>query len=469
MEIRVVERSFLKTRISIIFKDVERDFDSKIYELGKTSLVFEKDNIKHVIIGGGDINPFSKSLEHSLHAIQNNSYRFPEEVFKSLKEAIKFYDIDAFAIKLDELQVRCFIENMHDTFYFFDDFKTNKHVSVLQEIEIESHTESDDVIIAQAISGGRRYAKDLVYMPANVCTTDYLLEQAKKLSQMHASCSFEYLDERQMEKEGMNCFLAVGRASKQPSYLALLTYSNGPRDQSPIVFVGKGLVFDSGGLNIKTGNHMYGMHGDMAGVASLYGMLASIMELDLKINVVIAACLVENSTGSDSYRPGDVLVSHHGMSVEVVNTDAEGRLVLCDALSYVKKYDPSEIVDVCTLTGSIWSALGSAYSGLFSNDEKISRDLIRASIESQDHVWPMPLAVPYTCSLTSDVADTSHLGNMSVAGSISAALFLQKFVQGYKWAHLDIAGSAGSFSKSTKPSGRVVPLLTQYLINKVFY
>ena len=351
--------------------------------------------------------------------------------------------------------------------YVFDELKTTKEDYSLDSIELVYSGEQDvrqAVKIGSAIACGQNYTKDLQNLPANICNTDYMLNEARELTNKYDKFNLDYLNEEQMAELGMGCALAVGRGSDMPSYTVCVEYNGAGNDDAPIVLVGKGLVFDNGGVCIKGAKGMDSMKMDMGGAAAVMGTMKTLSMLNLPINVVGVMGLAENALDARSYRPGDVLKSMKGLTVEVSNTDAEGRLVLCDTLTYIGKYKPKAVINMATLTGAMIISLGDAFSGLFSNSDKLANSLQQASQASSDLVWRMPLHKPYMKKLDSKVADMDNCGRDGSAGSITAGLFLSRFTEDYEWAHLDIAGSAmGDFS-NCKASGRPVPLLTQYLL-----
>ncbi|MFT4693877.1 MAG: leucyl aminopeptidase [Francisella sp.] len=353
--------------------------------------------------------------------------------------------------------------------YVFDELKTTKENYSLDSLEIVYSGEQDidqAVKIGSAIACGQNYTKDLQNLPANICTTDYLLNEARELTNKNDKFNLDYLNEEQMAELGMGCALAVGRGSDMSNYTVCMEYNGADNDDAPIVLVGKGLVFDNGGICIKGAKGMDSMKMDMGGAAAVMGTMKTLTMLNLPINVVGVMALAENSVDARSYRPGDVLKSMKGLTVEISNTDAEGRLVLCDTLTYIAKYKPKAVINMATLTGAIIISLGDAFTGMFANSEKLANSLQQASQASNDLVWRMPLHKPYLKKLDSKVADMDNCGRDGSAGSITAGLFLSKFTEDYEWAHLDIAGSAmGDFS-NCKASGRPVPLLTQYLLSQ---
>jgi len=259
--------------------------------------------------------------------------------------------------------------------------------------------------------------------------------------------------------------LAVTRGSEQPAKLITLEYSGADKKQKPVVLVGKGITFDSGGISLKPGAEMDEMKYDMCGAASVLGTLQAIAEIGLKLNVVGVIPSAENLPSGSASKPGDIVTSMSGQTVEILNTDAEGRLVLCDALTYAAKFKPDTVIDLATLTGACVIALGHVASGLFSNDDKLAADLLAAGAETHDRAWQLPLWDDYQPLLDSNFADMQNIGGRA-GGSITAACFLSRFTKDYRWAHLDIAGTAWFSGKEKGGTGRPVPLLTQYLINR---
>ena len=316
-----------------------------------------------------------------------------------------------------------------------------------------------------AISNGAKLCRDVANMPPNICNPMYLAEQGKEL-ESYDKVSVDIVDEKQMAELGMNSYLAVGRGSENESAMTVINYKGGKEDEAPIVLIGKGLTFDSGGISIKPAAQMDEMKYDMGGAAGVLGAMRSLAELDLPINVigVLAGC--ENMPGGRAYRPGDVLTTMSGKTVEVLNTDAEGRLVLCDALTYVERFDPELVIDVATLTGACVVALGKHASGLLSNHNPLAHELLNASEQSGDRAWRLPLWDEYQDQLESPFADFSNLGGRD-AGTITAACFLSRFTKKYNWAHLDVAGTAWVSGGANKgATGRPVPMLTQFLMNR---
>jgi leucyl aminopeptidase len=317
-----------------------------------------------------------------------------------------------------------------------------------------------------AIAGGSKLCKDLANLPGNICTPTYLARQAVELSEKYPGISASILDEDDMEKLGMGALLSVSKGSRQPAKLIILEYRNGPAGQKPIVLVGKGLTFDAGGISIKQAPQMDEMKYDMCGGASVIGTLSVVAELELPLNVIGIVPSSENLPDGNANKPGDIVTSMSGKTIEILNTDAEGRLILCDALTYAERYDPELIVDVATLTGACIVALGHHPSGLMGTDDALCEALIRAGESAEDRVWRLPLWEDYQEQLKSNFADMANVGNRD-AGTIIGACFLSRFTEKVRWAHLDIAGTAWVSGKAKGATGRPVPLLSQFLLDRV--
>jgi len=316
-----------------------------------------------------------------------------------------------------------------------------------------------------ATARGMALAKALGNLPGNICTPSYLAAQALALAKAHKKIKTTVLDENDMRKLGMGALLAVTRGSEQPAKLITLEYSGADKKQKPVVLVGKGITFDSGGISLKPGTEMDEMKYDMCGAAGVLGTLQAIAEMELGLNVVGVIPSAENLPSGKAAKPGDIVTSMSGQSIEILNTDAEGRLVLCDALTYAAKFKPDTVIDLATLTGACVIALGHVASGLFSNDDKLAADLLAAGAETHDRAWQLPLWDDYQQLLDSNFADMQNIGGRA-GGTITAACFLSRFTKDYRWAHLDIAGTAWLSGKEKGGTGRPVPLLTQYLINR---
>lgn len=314
-----------------------------------------------------------------------------------------------------------------------------------------------------AIANGMKLAKDLGNLPGNICTPTYLAEEAAKLAQLHGNTQAEILDKAQIEALGMHSFLSVAKGSVQEPKLIVLKYL-GAKDQQdkPIILVGKGITFDSGGVSLKPADSMDEMKYDMCGAASVLGVFSAAVEMKLPLNLFVIIPTCENMMSGNALKPGDIVTSMSGQTIEVLNTDAEGRLILCDALTYAEQFGPATVIDVATLTGACIIALGSIATGLYSNQDSLAKELTAAGEEVADRAWHMPLWEEYQEQLKSPFADMANIGGRP-AGSITAACFLSRFAKSYDWAHLDIAGTAWRSGKDKGATGRPVPLLVQFL------
>ena len=317
---------------------------------------------------------------------------------------------------------------------------------------------------AQAIADGMSFAKDLGNMPPNICTPAYLAQQAIDLAKKHA-LKCEVLERTDMEKLGMGALLAVAQGSVQPPKLIVMHYQGDRTDAAPIALVGKGITFDTGGISLKPAADMDEMKFDMCGAAAVLGTLKAIAQMRLPLNVVGLVPTTENMPGGRAIKPGDVVKTLSGQSVEILNTDAEGRLILCDALTYAERFKPSTVIDIATLTGACVVALGHVAAGLFSNDDALAREIAAAGDSAYDRVWPMPLWDDYQEQLRSNFADMANVGGRP-AGSVTAACFLSRFAKPFRWAHLDIAGVAWRSGREKGATGRPVPLLSEFLIER---
>lgn len=315
----------------------------------------------------------------------------------------------------------------------------------------------------QAIAAGMNLAKDLGNLPGNICTPGYLAQQAQELAKTY-KLKLEVLEQKDMEALNMGALLSVARGSRQPPKLIVLQYM-GDKKKKPVVLVGKGVTFDAGGISLKPAGEMDEMKYDMSGAASVLGTFLAVAKLKLPINLVGIIPATENLPDGNANKPGDVVTSMSGQTIEVLNTDAEGRLILCDALTYAERFEPETVVDIATLTGACLIALGNHASGLFSNHDALARELLHAGEYTVDRAWHMPLWDDYQEQLKSNFADMANIGGRP-AGSITAACFLSRYAKKYDWAHLDIAGTAWKSGKEKGSTGRPVPLLVHFLINK---
>lgn len=314
-----------------------------------------------------------------------------------------------------------------------------------------------------AIAEGVSVAKDLGNTAPNVCTPTYLAKRATEMGKT-LKLKVSVLEEKDMKKLGMGSLLAVAQGSHQPAKLITMEYRGQGKSEKPIVLVGKGITFDTGGISLKPPAAMDEMKYDMCGAASVFGTMTAIAQMKLPINVVGIIPTTENMPGGSATKPGDVVTSMSGQTIEILNTDAEGRLILCDALTYAEKFKPKAVIDIATLTGACVIALGNVATGLISNNEQLAQALMQAGEQSTDRAWQLPLWDDYQDLLKSNFADFANIGGRT-AGTITAACFLSRFTEAYQWAHLDIAGTAWKSGAEKGATGRPVPLLTQYLID----
>lgn len=313
----------------------------------------------------------------------------------------------------------------------------------------------------KSIGEGINTARELGNLPANVCTPTYLSDAAQQMASERMTVTV--LDEKQMKKLGMGALLSVSAGSDQPAKLIVMEYQGGAKTERPTVLVGKGITFDTGGVSIKPGPGMDEMKFDMCGAASVFGVMHAVASLQARANVIGIVAAAENMPSGGATKPGDVVTSMSGQTIEVLNTDAEGRLVLCDALTYAERFKPKDVIDIATLTGACVIALGNHATGLFSNDQTLADALLTAGVEAQDRAWQLPLWDDYQKSLDSNFADMANIGGRE-GGSITAACFLSRYTKAYKWAHLDIAGTAWRSGSAKGATGRPVGLLLQYLL-----
>ncbi|MBS1199654.1 MAG: leucyl aminopeptidase [Proteobacteria bacterium] len=365
------------------------------------------------------------------------------------------------------------VESVHSSLYRIPDLKSGKKppqpklsrvgIAVADRGELASARRGLEH--GAGIAAGMALTRDLGNLPANVCTPSYLGTRARELARRHRSVRARVMDEAEIRRLRMGAFLSVTRGSEQPPRLIVIEYRGGKPSDAPVALVGKGVTFDSGGISLKPGLSMDEMKYDMGGAASVLGAIEAVATIGAKMNVVgvIPAC--ENMPSGRATKPGDIVTAMSGKTIEVLNTDAEGRLILCDALHYVRKFKPRAVVDIATLTGACVIALGAHYSGLFANDDDLARDLDAAGRRADDRAWHMPVAEEYTEQLKSNFADLANIGGRE-AGAVTAACFLGRFTEGLKWAHLDIAGTAWLSGARKGSTGRPVPLLVDWLLGQ---
>ncbi|QGU33014.1 leucyl aminopeptidase [Thermochromatium tepidum] len=317
----------------------------------------------------------------------------------------------------------------------------------------------------RAMAEGIRLARELGNLPGNLCTPSYLAEQAYALAEQYPRLEVEVLDEAQMAELGMGALLSVARGSRQPPKLIVMHYRGAPQETKPLVLVGKGLTFDAGGISLKPAAEMDEMKYDMAGGAAVMGALRAVCELDLPLHLIGVVPATENLPDGAANKPGDIVTSLSGQTIEILNTDAEGRLILCDALTYCERFEPEIVIDLATLTGACVIALGKHPAGLFTNDDRLAEELLAAGEAAGDRAWRLPLWEEYQTQLDSNFADMANVGGRD-GGAITAACFLSRFTKNYRWAHLDIAGIAWLSGKEKGGTGRPVALLTHWLLSR---
>jgi leucyl aminopeptidase len=354
--------------------------------------------------------------------------------------------------------------------YFFKGKKnqpknTLSKITLLKEKEKKGSSLLNKAVkIGHITAIGMNTSRDLANTPANICTPSYLAAQAKRLSKSFPVIKTKVLGEKEMKKIGMDCLLSVGNGSAQESKFIIMEYSGAAKTKKPNIIVGKGITFDTGGISIKPSPAMDEMKYDMTGSASVMGTMRAIAEIKPKSNIIAVIAAAENMPSSTATKPGDVVKTLSGQTVEILNTDAEGRLVLCDALTYVERFNPASVIDIATLTGACVVALGHEATGLLSNNQSLADKILDCGLTSCDRAWQLPLWDSYQDALDSKYADIANIGGR--AGAITAACFLSRFTKKYNWAHLDIAGTAYGGKVGKRSSGRPVPLLTEYLLTQ---
>jgi len=360
-----------------------------------------------------------------------------------------------------------------DQVYRFDQCKSEakppkrplKKLSLFIGEQKKSQTVLRAVSQGEAIARGITLAKNLSNLPGNLCTPSYLADQARQLGKQSTKLKISVLEEKQMQSLGMGSLLSVSRGSREPAKLIVMEYKGGKPKSKPVVLIGKGLTFDAGGISLKPAAAMDEMKYDMCGGASVMGAMAACVRMELPINLVVIVPSSENLPDGAANKPGDIVTSMSGQTIEILNTDAEGRLILCDALTYAERFDPAAVVDVATLTGACIIALGSQASGLLSNDDKLAAELLEAGNRATDRAWQLPLWDEYQEQLKSNFADMANIGGKG-AGTITAACFLSRYAKKFKWAHLDIAGTAWRSGDQKGATGRPVSLLSQFLLKR---
>jgi leucyl aminopeptidase len=404
--------------------------------------------------------------------VSESSYR---DAVRAAAGALKELDAKDAALFLVDVKVgsrplswnvRHAVLGVREAFYRFDQLKTQKKAPAPAlarvVLPLSSKTEIQHALSeAVATADGTALARTLGNLPPNICTPAYLAEEAKKLAR-EFKLDVEVLERKDMEKLGMGSLLAVARGSHQPPKLIVIRYTP-LKNRKPLAFVGKGITFDTGGISLKPAGEMDEMKFDMSGAGAVLGAIRALAGMRAPVNVVGVIPATENMPGGQATRPGDIATSMSGQTVEILNTDAEGRLILCDALTYAERFKPEKVVDIATLTGACVIALGHVATGLFANDQKLADEIRVAADDAWDRVWQMPLWDDYQEQLRSNFADFANIGGRP-AGSITAACFLSRFARKQRWAHLDIAGTAWKGGREKGSTGRPVPLLVRFAL-----
>jgi len=435
-------------------------------DLGEITPVASVANINFsvvYVVGAGDSQ---KLNENTLVTLVN-----------SISSVIKKKELASLHIAIDDLTIegrtthwitQKMTERLIFGFYKYDTTTSKKNPKpFLEELTFISEEAGLQLAIdtGSSIGHGVNVARELGNLPGNLCTPTYLAEQAIALDKAFVEISTTIIDEAELEKMGMGCFMSVARGSTQPGKFIIVEYKGDDAKAKPHVLVGKGITFDTGGISLKPGAGMDEMKYDMGGAASVMGTMTTIAELKPSLNVIGVIAAAENMPAGNATKPGDVVTSLSGKTVEISNTDAEGRLVLCDALTYVERFDPETVIDIATLTGAIVIGLGHHPTAVYANDDVLQNQILNAGKEIWDRGWPMPLWEDYREDLESPYADLCNISKTKGGGSITAATFLSHFSEKYNWAHLDIAGTAWK-GKETGATGRPVGMLTQYLLDR---
>jgi leucyl aminopeptidase len=364
------------------------------------------------------------------------------------------------------------VQSFGEVMYRFDRMKSGRKKSAMPLRKIgmsvlgrgDSRKAAKGAQHARCIVEGMSLARDLGNLPPNVCTPSYLGRAARKLASGKGKLTTRILNETEMKRLGMHSLLSVTAGTAEPAKLIVMQYKGGGR-KKPIVLVGKGVTFDSGGISLKPGPGMDEMKFDMCGAAGVIGTMAAVAALELPINLNVVVPAVENLPGSKATVPGAIVQSMSGQTIEILNTDAEGRLILCDALTYSRRFKPDTIIDVATLTGACVVALGHHHTGVMSNDDQLAAEIVASGKRASDRSWQLPLTEDYTRQLKSNFADMANVGGRD-GGAITAGCFLGKFTDGMRWAHLDIAGTAWHSGQKKGATGRPVPMLTEFLLSR---
>ncbi len=444
------------------------EFEGKV---GQTVMLYQVPHLaakKLLLVGCGNASTLT---ERDFRKVVTSSFRALADA--NVQTAISF--LTEIPVKNQALptHIKHTVELGFEASYQFNDYKSEKkpasslHTLILAMTEKNQLKKCEEALRqGQAIAAGVSYTKQLANQPSNICTPTYLAAQAKALAKQYTAIKTTVLEQKDMKKLGMGALLAVAKGSAEPPKLICLEYKGSKKKQAPIAIVGKGITFDTGGISLKPAEAMVGMKYDMCGAATVLGTLKAAAELELPIHLVGLIASAENMPSGTGCKPEDIVTSLSGQTIEIMNTDAEGRLVLCDALTYCERFKPDAVIDIATLTGAVVIALGHHATGLMTNNQALGNELLQAGMESYDRAWQLPLWEDYQEQLRSPFADMSNVGGRP-AGTITAACFLSRFAKKFHWAHLDVAGTAAMMGGSDRyATGRPVPMLMQFLINR---
>ena len=420
-----------------------------------------KNNVQILFFGLGDKDKYSPlTLNKSIKAIISK--------IKDIHVTNISINTDNIISKRNNVTLELLVTYLEDSFYKYI-YKKEKKKSKIKSCNLISNkifprkAFITSVTNGKAISNGIKLAKDLGNTPPNICNPTFLSNEAIKLKKINKKLKVTVINEAKMKSMGMGSLLSVSQGSKEPAKLVAIEYMP-VKNKQPIVLVGKGITFDTGGISLKPSPNMDEMKYDMSGAGSVLGTMKALAEMNINKNVIGIIACAENMPGSQATRPGDVYTSMSGLTIEILNTDAEGRLVLCDALTYSRKYKPKYMIDMATLTGACLVGLGKYPSGLFTNDQKLAELIKKSADKTGDRVWQLPLYDDYFEELKTNFADIQNIGGR-YGGAITAAAFLAKFTDGVKWAHLDIAGTAWEVGKNKGSTGRPVSLLIDFVLS----
>ncbi len=455
-----IENKFLN--LNLITKEIKKyNFKGKINTYLNIKNINTKKKEDYILIGCGKKESFNKEkfkkiIKYSILIIEQHNY-------KNIA-----YSLNNLSSEKTNRKIFYIIKIFEEKKYYFNKFKKKKNnnkrninINFIIYDKKEHHLIKDYIKKYLIIFKGIKISKDLCNTPPNICNSKYILNIIKKKFR-NLSIKISYLNKKKISSLNMNAYLSVNKGSCNEPLIIKLKYLNNIKNKKPIILIGKGVTFDSGGISLKPSCNMHKMKYDMSGAASIYGIIYIISKLKLKINVIGILACAENMLDKYSTKPGDVVKTLSKKTVEIINTDAEGRLLLCDLLTYVNKFKPNIVIDIATLTGSCSIALGNKINGLITNNKKLSYYLLKSSIETEEYMHELPLFKKYKKYLKSNIADIKNCTNSPYGGTIIAACFLSYFVKKYKWAHIDIAGTAYNDKGST---GQPINIITKFLIN----